>query len=209
MSTGSKEFLSVDQIRERIRGRVRQTTDSPASRRHETPLPIKKESLALALHRFSKLRLKLQDATYALNNVGALNPRPEGWRNDILQFVKKCVRRSLAWLLRPIQQFDSAVMETLEETHQILADFQTEMRSIVARVEDLEDLLNASYSAPIHENGESANGKSTNGKGTHGGTANGRSEHMDVDEQIRLLQRQMETIADDIRNLARDRAGKR
>jgi hypothetical protein len=47
--------------------------------------------------------------------VGIVNPRPPGWRNALIQFVKKWVARSLAWYTRPLQEFNASVGRSLTE----------------------------------------------------------------------------------------------
>jgi hypothetical protein len=185
MSEAPREFLSVDDIKERIRSRVRDAVNSAAPG-YGTPVSLQKESAALALHRFNELRLKLQHANSALNDVGNVNPRPAGWNNELAQLVKKCIRRALSWLLRPIQQFDSTVMASLSETTHVLEDFQTELRSLAGRIEALEATLRDSHATPIRLSGNGANG---------GGS------QIDIAAQIELLQSQIEALAKDVRDL--------
>jgi hypothetical protein len=185
MSDGSREFLSVEEIKERIRSRVRKATDTDASAQCGTPVSLQKESPALALHRLNRLRLNLLNVNSALGDVGALNPRPAGLVNDLLQFIKKCIRRALGWLLRPIRQFDSAAMESLDEATHILEDFQTELRSIVGRLEAMEASLNASAPASGIQAGPQANGTRL---------------HADIDARLDLLQSKVEALARDIRD---------
>ncbi|MGA2739975.1 MAG: hypothetical protein ABSG65_21375 [Bryobacteraceae bacterium] len=47
--------------------------------------------------------------------VGTVNPRPPGWRNDLIQLVKKLIARSLAWYTRPLLAFNASVSRSLEE----------------------------------------------------------------------------------------------
>src|SRR5215469_1484915 len=49
------------------------------------------------------------------NAVGAINPRPPGWRNDLVQLVKRFIARSLAWYTRPQREFDASVGRSLQE----------------------------------------------------------------------------------------------
>ncbi len=46
--------------------------------------------------------------------VGAVNPRPPGWHNDLMQLVKKLLARMLAWHTRPMQEFNASVSQSLE-----------------------------------------------------------------------------------------------
>jgi hypothetical protein len=47
--------------------------------------------------------------------VGAVNPRPPGWHNYLIQLVKRLVARSLAWYTRPLREFNTSVSRSLEE----------------------------------------------------------------------------------------------
>jgi hypothetical protein len=192
MSSGPRDFLSVEEIRERIRNRVRELTDSDSAQ-YGTPVGVREESPALALHRLNKLRLNLQNANSALNKIGAVNPRPAGWTNQIVQVVKKCIRRGLSWLLCPIQQFDSGVMEGLNETTHILEDFQTELRSILGRLEANEAALSSRHSELSVQNRSGANGGDS---------------YAGVNARIDLLQSQVEALAKDIQDLVRNRTVK-
>lgn len=188
MSNGSREFLSVEEIRERIRNRVREITDSTVSAQCGTPGSLAKESPSLAPHQFNKLRLNLQNANSALTELGAINPRPAGWTNEILQVLKKGIRRALSWLLRPIQQFDSAVMVSLNETTHILAELQTELRFVAGRVEAIEGSMNTRHPASI---GQIQSG------------LNGAGSELDIDTRLELLQSQLEALAKNIEDLRR------
>jgi len=62
---------------------------------------------------FEELR-RAPDALEGLKNaVGTVNPRPPGWHNDLIQFVKRSVARGLAWYVRPQYDFDALVTRTL------------------------------------------------------------------------------------------------
>jgi hypothetical protein len=62
---------------------------------------------------FEELR-RVPDALEGLENaVGTVNPRPPGWHNGLIQFVKKLVARGLAWYMRPLYDFDAFVSRTL------------------------------------------------------------------------------------------------
>jgi hypothetical protein len=49
------------------------------------------------------------------NAVGAINPRPPGWHNRLIQLTKRTLARALAWYTRPLREFDSSVTRSLEE----------------------------------------------------------------------------------------------
>ena len=67
------------------------------------------------LYDFDELR-RAPDAVAGLKNaVGTVNPRPPGWRNDLIQLAKKSVLRALAWYTRPSQEFNARVSRSLDE----------------------------------------------------------------------------------------------
>ena len=62
-----------------------------------------------------ELRRALAGVENLRKAVGIVNPRPPGWRNDLIQFVKKSVARSLGWYTRPLQEFNASVSRSLTE----------------------------------------------------------------------------------------------
>lgn len=138
MSDGSDDFLSVDEIKDRIRNRAWHLTGSAAVPQNGTSTSCREESAGLAEHRLNELRRNLRNANSLIKDVGAITPRPRGWKNDVVQFVKKSIRLLLNWFLRPLRQFNSAMLASLSETLHILEDFQKELKSMNQRVEGIE-----------------------------------------------------------------------
>jgi hypothetical protein len=67
------------------------------------------------LYDFDELR-RLTAALKDLRNaVGAVNPRPPGWRNNMIQAAKKVVARFLSWYTGPLYEFNASVSRSLEE----------------------------------------------------------------------------------------------
>ncbi len=83
----------------------------------------------------SRLRLLLAGAQAAHNRVGQINPRPPGLGNEFIQFVKKFLRRMLAWYSRPIVEYQALTLEFLGHVAQILEQQQSELRSLEERIE--------------------------------------------------------------------------
>ncbi len=89
--------------------------------------------------------------------VGAINPRPPGWRNGLIQFAKKFLARLLAWYTRPLQEFNASASRSLEEiacavdrlsanmasqfswTKSSLDDLSTNMAALEARLAQLKN----------------------------------------------------------------------
>jgi hypothetical protein len=61
--------------------------------------------------------------------VGIVNPRLPGWRNDLIQRFKKLVARVLTWYTRPLNDFNAAVSQSLEEVVRALDRLSTTMVS--------------------------------------------------------------------------------
>ena len=66
--------------------------------------------------------------------VGVVNPRPPGWHNDLIQFVKKSLARSLAWYTRPLHDFNASVARALTEIYCALEDFRANMLALDERL---------------------------------------------------------------------------
>ena len=64
---------------------------------------------------FDALRRTTADLEGLKNAVGAVNPRPPGWHNDLIQLVKKLLARLLACYTRPLHEFNTSVTRSLEE----------------------------------------------------------------------------------------------
>jgi hypothetical protein len=61
------------------------------------------------LYSWGEPRRAAADLEWLKNRVGSVNLRPPGWRNDLIQSVKKWWARLLTWYTRPLQEFtDSA-----------------------------------------------------------------------------------------------------
>ena len=62
----------------------------------------------------SDLKNNLEACKTLFPAVGGLNPRDPGLRNQLIQFIKRLMRRSLSWYTRPIQLFEGAVIRSLD-----------------------------------------------------------------------------------------------
>ena len=75
----------------------------------------------------SELRHNLQDCNKFHNAVGSLNPRNPGLHNNLIQFAKKLMRRSLSWYTRPLHQFQGAATRSLNELAKAVENCQTQL----------------------------------------------------------------------------------
>jgi hypothetical protein len=67
------------------------------------------------LYDFDELRQAAAALAPLKNAVGTVNPRLPGWRNDLVQLGKKLFARMLTWYTRPLNEFNAAVSQLLEE----------------------------------------------------------------------------------------------
>jgi hypothetical protein len=66
------------------------------------------------LYDLDKPRRATADLEWQRRLVGTVNPRPPGWRDDLIQVVKKWFARSLTWYTRPLRVFSTTVTRSLE-----------------------------------------------------------------------------------------------
>jgi hypothetical protein len=79
---------------------------------------------------FNELRRTVTDLKRLNTAVGTVNPRASGWYNDLIQRVKKVIARSLAWYIRPLQEFNSSVGRALEEIVGVLDHLSMNMAAL-------------------------------------------------------------------------------
>jgi len=97
---------------------------------------------AAAARNASALRPLLAPIQAAQEGVGVVNPRPPGFHNDLIQLVKKGLRRMLSWYIRPIVEYQARTSEFLSLATQILERQQAELRELGERVGALTADLN-------------------------------------------------------------------
>ncbi|MGD1156172.1 MAG: methyltransferase domain-containing protein [Terriglobia bacterium] len=71
------------------------------------------------------------------NQVGEINPRRPGLHNDLIQLVKKTLRRMLAWYTRPLHEFHAAVSRAFNEMVSVAENLQGNMNSLAQRIDTL------------------------------------------------------------------------
>ena len=87
---------------------------------------------------FDELRRRLIDLEWRRSAVGAINPRPPGWHNDLIQVIKKLLARTLSWHTRPFIEFNAAVGRSLQEIERALDDVSVYTYSLDWRLMQLE-----------------------------------------------------------------------
>jgi hypothetical protein len=67
------------------------------------------------LYDFDELRRAAATLEDLRNAVGVVNPRLPGWHNDLIQLVKNFLARVLTWYVRPLHEFNAAVIRSLDK----------------------------------------------------------------------------------------------
>jgi SAM-dependent methyltransferase len=67
------------------------------------------------------------------NQIGAVNPRPAGLHDYLIQCFKKTMRRILTWYTRPIIEYSAAVTESLSDVTRCLEAHENQLSSILQR----------------------------------------------------------------------------
>jgi O-antigen chain-terminating methyltransferase len=90
--------------------------------------------------------LHARDAAEAkVASIGSVNPRPPGLLNNLIQWTKRSVSRSLNWFVRDQVEFNRAVLVAVEATLEALNEVNRTFAAVGARIaeaqtSDLEDI---------------------------------------------------------------------
>ena len=87
---------------------------------------------------FDDLRRRLIDLECRRSAVGAINPRPPGWHNDLIQAIKKLLARAFSWHTRPFIEFNALIGRSLQEIERALDDVSVYTYSLDWRLMQLE-----------------------------------------------------------------------
>lgn len=135
------DFLSVEEIIERIHNRVSHVIDAAPTPLGKGATYVETEAPQRPLRKLTELRRNLRTANSLLKELGTIRERPPGLKNATIQLVQKCIRQLLNWLLRPLRQLNASVLASLGESAHALENLQTELTSIARRLEALEASL--------------------------------------------------------------------
>ena len=94
--------------------------DGPTGGNGTRPAPEAVLHSGIPLSDLAPLRIEIDGALAGHRLVGQVNPRGPGLHNQIFQFVKKVMRRSLTWYTRPLHIFQGAVIRALQQVAAIL-----------------------------------------------------------------------------------------
>ncbi len=134
--------MIVEEIMERIRERARLRRQAG----NDKSMPGAAASILVAPEKAATTRLAYDPrAMHQLvatvntlrNQVGEINPRRAGLHNDLIQLVKKTLRRMLAWYTRPLHEFHAAVTRAFNEMVSVAENLQGNMNSLAQRIETL------------------------------------------------------------------------
>jgi hypothetical protein len=130
-----KSEIKVDEIMDRLRERARsrRSLRKPVAQTEHATLGSPPERLPRLLPHDYDLE-DLRDAVAAVsagwNQIGAVNPRPPGLGNDLVQLLKRLAQRGMAWYTRPLREFGEWVTRSLNETERACEDAQINLRSL-------------------------------------------------------------------------------
>jgi 2-polyprenyl-3-methyl-5-hydroxy-6-metoxy-1,4-benzoquinol methylase len=103
------------------------------ARRLDRPVLIPPE---LALPSLDALKEAARVAAHLADGIGAVNPRPPGLFNELVQTVKRAIARALGWIVRPQRDFNRAVLESLARSAELLeATNRTTNTNLIALAE--------------------------------------------------------------------------
>jgi len=144
MSEQMSDSLNVEQIMEQIRERVRlrkQAGNGSAMASPAASIPVSQERAAatLSVCDLSEMRRNVAATDKLRSQVGTINPRRPGLHNDLIQLLKKALRRALMWYTRPLQDFHASVTRTLNETVRAVEDLHGNVIATSKRVGSLAD----------------------------------------------------------------------
>lgn len=77
--------------------------------------------------------------------IGTVNPRPPGFKNSIVQWVKKTIARALDWHVREQVEFNRATINCVQVTIEALTDTNRALAALAAHHQKLREELTAFY----------------------------------------------------------------
>lgn len=126
----------VAKVLARIRSRLSQ--EGPTSLATEPgSAPPTFSSSAAAANTTVVLHQLLAAVQAAHAQVGRINPRPPGLHNQLIQLVKKAVRRLLTWYTRPLVQYQALDIQFLNQATQIMERQQAQLLWLKEELERL------------------------------------------------------------------------
>lgn len=152
------------------------------------------------LHDFDKLRRSVAAVERLRSEVGVVNPRLPGFRNNLIQLGKRSLARSLAWYTRPLNEFHASVSRLLDDivwSLGYLSANMTDPGSIAANADTL-DRLSADVVAlearltRMEKKGTAMEERMTAAPAIH-------TPHESMEEQIEFLREKLDYVQEQVR----------
>jgi hypothetical protein len=122
----------IAEVLEKIRARLRPQVEAELRAGEQAGESSESRSLGVAA-----LRQQLGAILSAHRQVGTVNPRHPGLINSLIQLLKRFMRRSLAWYIRPNVEFQSHVIKFLTETAETFEREQSRLGLLEKKIEGL------------------------------------------------------------------------
>lgn len=122
--------IELEAIIREIRDRVRERF--PSSAGGDSPIPL--ADLTEVLHARDRAEAKVAA-------IGAVNPRPPGLVNDLIQAAKRTVARGLNWFVREQVEFNRASLDCVQALVEALNETNRALVALAARSERIEQRL--------------------------------------------------------------------
>ena len=151
---GDSSNLTVDEIMEQIRERVRSRRLQSPDSHHPSSPEGQTATASLSQYELDDLRASVAATDVLWSQLGTVNPRPPSWRNNIIQLAKHLIRRSLTWYTRPLLEFNKSVAHSLNETEQAIANAQANLGILADRLAQSEEMVVSSLAELKKQIGE-------------------------------------------------------
>lgn len=157
MKQETNTFVDVAEVLRKIRERVqsRQGPNGDIGKPASTaPTTFDALFAGTQLRDLRSLRSHVARVHDLENSVGAVNPRPAGLLNRLVQTFKKGMQRTLGWYTRPLKEFHGAVVSSLSETSAALTELQqsvVELRSAYRSQSEARKLMEAGLKWQVHD----------------------------------------------------------
>ena len=86
--------------------------------------------IELEINDLTQLRGEIDTALEGTRRVGQINPRNPGLHNQVIQFMKKVMRRSLTWYTRPLHYFQGGAIRALQRITGMLQSHDQSLQKI-------------------------------------------------------------------------------
>jgi SAM-dependent methyltransferase len=204
MSEQMSDSLSAEEIMVRIRERVRLRKQAGNGNAIVVPVapnsaPRERAAGTVSLYDLSEMHRNAADSNNLWNQVGTINPRRSGVHNDLIQLLKRALRRALMWYTRPLDEFHGSVVRTLNETARALENLQ---QNVAATSKLVDSVANAQNSLIVRlDTAEASNRLVIRELGERLDRTEQLQTHM-LEERVRLLEERLRLSERNFRRVA-------